>query len=312
MVESIKKLKKLKGLSIDETGLTESAMSELKSLRLELFILRRIIYPGFVWINPDTFKMGSPEGEADREDDETQHEVTLTEGFYLGKYEVTQEEYKKVMGKNPSHFLGDDRRPVESVSWYEAIDYCNERSKQEGLSPYYQVTEEKEVTILDVDGEGYRLPTEAEWEYACRAGTTTAYHFGEAERLDDYAWYEENSDQTTHVVGEKNKPNAFKLHDMHGNVWEWCWDWYDEYPTTPQENHTGPSEGSFRADPRPACGRQDVSRRAKALRSGRRVRRPWSWRVDGKASLASLNHFDQKTRIHDTYRCAVAVDHNIW
>ena len=124
----------------------------------------------------------------------------------------------------------------------EAIKYCNLLSEEEGLSPYYEVTGE-EVTIRG--GDGYRLPTEAEWEYACRAGSTGAYSFDDESELGKYAWYDKNSDDQTHTVGEK-EPNALGLHDMHGNVWEWCWDWYGECPKSSQENPTGTPDGSDR------------------------------------------------------------------
>ena len=163
-----------------------------------------------------TFTMG--EGK-------TAHKVTLTQAFYLGVYEVTQQQYEKVMGSKPSNFKGP-QNPVEQVSWNDAVEFCRKLSEQEGVE--------------------YRLPTEAEWEYACRAGTTTKYSFGDIEsELADYAWYDENSGDTTHPVGSK-KPNAWGLYDMHGNVWEWCEDWYESYPSGSLTDPTGASSGSDR------------------------------------------------------------------
>jgi len=158
----------------------------------------------------------------------------ISEPFLLGTYPVTQGEYERVMEATPSKFKGNDRRPVEQVSWFDAIEFCNRLSKLEELPPYYKVVG-TDVTILG--GLGYRLPTEAEWEYACRAGSEGAYCFGDDEKqLKQYAWFYENSGGTTHRVGEK-QPNDWGLYDMHGNVWEWCWDWYFE---------GGGSDGSFR------------------------------------------------------------------
>ena len=150
------------------------------------------------------FTMGSPESEKDRKDNETQHLVKITKPYYLGAYEVTQEQYERVMGKNLSDSKGENK-PVENVRWSEAVEFCRKLSEKEGVE--------------------YRLPTEAEWEYACRAGTSTAYSFGNDEsQLGKYAWYRDNS-ISTHPVGEL-KPNTWGLYDMHGNVWEWCQDLY--------------------------------------------------------------------------------------
>jgi formylglycine-generating enzyme required for sulfatase activity len=149
-------------------------------------------------------------GDANGGGDETPHPVTLTQPFEFGVYEVTQEQYEAVMGTNPSRYKGP-QNPVDNVSWDEAVEFYRKLSAMPA---------EKK------SGYVYRLPTEAEWEYACRAGTTTAYSFGDsASELDDYAWYKENSGKTTHSVGGK-KPNAWGLYDMHGNVWELCQDWY--------------------------------------------------------------------------------------
>ncbi|MEY4565224.1 MAG: Serine/threonine-protein kinase PrkC, partial [Planctomycetota bacterium] len=168
----------------------------------------------FRLIKPGTFRMGSPESESGRRGHEHHHQVTLTRPYYLGVYPVTQEEYERVMGSNPSYFKGK-RHPVENVSWEDAMAF---------LSKLNTLASEKSL------GGSYRLPTEAEWEYACRAGTTTAYSFGDSEsELEKYGWYDENSGYTTHPVGEK-LPNGWGLYDMHGNVWEWCADWYGAYP----------------------------------------------------------------------------------
>jgi formylglycine-generating enzyme required for sulfatase activity len=177
-----------------------------------------------------TFKMGSPEIEADRWDDETLHEVTISKPFYLGKYPVTQSQWQAVMGSNPSYFKVP-QRPVEQVSWEDAVEFCKRLSEKPG---------ERE------SGWSYRLPTEAEWEYACRAGSQTAYSFGDDARLlKDFAWFSDNSNSQTHPVGRK-KPNAWGLYDMHGNVWEWCGDWYGDYPRGSVTDPTGPNEGPYR------------------------------------------------------------------
>jgi formylglycine-generating enzyme required for sulfatase activity len=157
-------------------------------------------------------------------------QVTLTEPFYLGVYEVTQAQYERVMGTNPSKFKGA-KNPVEEVSWTKAVEFCRKLSA---------LPEEKAA------GHVYRLPTDAEWEYACRAGTTTKYSFGDDEnQLGAYAWCRENSGRTTHPVGQK-KPNAWGLYDMHGNVWESCQDWYAALVIANATDPTGPSTGSAR------------------------------------------------------------------
>ena len=192
-----------------------------------------------IWIEPGTFIMGSPSDELGRYDDEVQHEVTLTQGYWLGKYEVTQAQYEAVMGTNPSGFKGADL-PVEKVSWYDAKEFCA------------KLTAFEKATGRLPEGYEYTLPTEAQWEYACRAGTTTALNSGknlsdkdQCLEMDEVGWYKYNSDRATHPVGQK-LPNVWGLYDMHGNVWEWCLDRYGDYPTSAVTDPTGPIMGSSR------------------------------------------------------------------
>jgi formylglycine-generating enzyme required for sulfatase activity len=199
-----------------------------------------------VWINGGTFTMGSPANEPNRDSDEgSQHQVTVS-GFYMGKYEVTQAEYQTVMGTNPSNFKGPSL-PVEQVSWFDAVEYCNKRSQKEGLSLAYTIsgTGNSRTVSLNRSANGYRLPTEAEWEYACRAGTSTPYSSGNS--VDNAGWYSNNSGSTTHAVGGKQS-NAWGLYDMHGNVWEWCWDWKGDYPSGAQTDPMGVSSGTLRVN----------------------------------------------------------------
>jgi formylglycine-generating enzyme required for sulfatase activity len=179
----------------------------------------------FVAIAPGTFWMGSPPDEPDRMENETRHQVTLTKGYYLQTTEVTQAQWKAVMGNNPSQFKGDTL-PVESVPMSE-IEYF--------------------IQLLNQRGEGtYRLPTEAEWEYAARAGTTTRWSCGDNEScLDQVAWYIVNANNKNHPVAQK-QPNAWGLYDMHGNVWEWVQDFYTDYPSGPVTDPQGPSSGMYR------------------------------------------------------------------
>ena len=176
------------------------------------------------------FMMGSPATESDRRDNETQHRVSITKPFYMGVTEVTQEQYQKVMGTNPSGFQGP-QNPIERVTWADAVEFCRKLSA---------------MPAEKTAGHVYRLPTEAEWEYGCRAGTTTAYGFGDdGSRLGDYGWFINNSGSDSHPVGEK-KPNAWGLYDMHGNVAEWCQDWYGNYSSGSATDPTGAPSGSHR------------------------------------------------------------------
>lgn len=172
-----------------------------------------------VWIPPGTFAMGSKEDEAERTDDEGPcHEVSVTNGFWLCNFEVTQAEYLTLIGANPSEGKGGPNAPVERVSWFDATNYCGRLSQREralGRLP---------------DGLVYRLPSEAEWEYACRAQTQSAYSYGDnPAQLSNYGWWAANAGNYAHAVGQKQS-NPWGLYDMHGNVFEWCADWYLPYP----------------------------------------------------------------------------------
>ena len=183
-----------------------------------------------------TFVMGSPDDEKDRDvtgNEGPQTTVTITKPFWLGKTEVTQSQWKVVMGNNPSSFKGDDL-PVEMVSWNDATAFCK------------KLNEMKRDTLPA--GYHYTLPTEAQWEYACRAGTTTRFSYGNDtgySQLGSYAWYRDNSSSNTHPVGEK-LPNGWGLHDMHGNVYEWCLDWYGDYQGGSITDPQGPQSGTDR------------------------------------------------------------------
>ena len=210
----------------------------------------------FVLVPAGTFQMGSTKDEQpDRGDDERQHWVTISRPFYLQTTEVTQGQYQRVMRKNPSHFHGENR-PVERVSWDDAQKFIKKLNQMEKTDKY-------------------RLPTEAEWEYACRAGSTTRFCFGDDEaKLGEYAWYGENSGSKTRPVKQK-KPNAWGLFDMHGNVYEWCQDWYGEYPAGPVTDPTGPASG-----------------RGRVLRGG-------SWYFDARCARSALRNYNRYPGFRD-------------
>lgn len=185
-----------------------------------------------VLVKAGTFTMGSPESEVGRYDDEIQHEVTISRDFYMSKYQVTQAEYERVMGHNPSllDFGSGDDYPVNQVSWYDAVEYCNKLSEREGLTPAYTIKGE-DVT-WNKSANGYRLPTEAEWEYAARGGHKACSYKVYAGRYIavEVGWFNNNSGSKAHPVGQK-QPNGLELYDMSGNVYEWCWDWFGWYTT---------------------------------------------------------------------------------
>jgi formylglycine-generating enzyme required for sulfatase activity len=204
-----------------------------------------------------TFVMGSPNDEEGRDDGEgPQTTVTITKPFWLDKTEVTQSQWKVVMGNNPSHFKGDDL-PVENVSWNDAVAFCEKLNeiKHDALPAGYH----------------YTLPTEAQWEYACRAGTTTRFYHGDDPdygQFEKYAWYGLSSSGKTHPVGEK-LPNDWGLYDMHGNVLEWCLDWYGDYQGGSVSDPQGPQSGSDRVNRGGSC--------YILARLCRSASRDWSW-----------------------------------
>ena len=188
----------------------------------------------FLWIPPGNFVMGSPANEAGRKKHETQHKVTLTKGYYMGVYTVTQKQWKEIMGNNPSWFKGEKNLPVEMVSWDDCQDFIK-KLREKNKKPY-------------------RLPTEAEWEYACRAGTITPFHFGETISTDQANYNGEGvyGNGKIGVFWKETTPvgsfpaNAWGLHDMHGNVWQWCDDWLGDYPQKDVVDPQGPEKGERR------------------------------------------------------------------
>jgi formylglycine-generating enzyme required for sulfatase activity len=208
----------------------KKGLNELQQARTVPSINYKMIY-----IPPGTFMMGSPPSEKGRFDDEERHKVTLTKGFFMGVTEVTVEQWKKVMGYNPSQSKNACKNhPVDAVSWNECQTFIMKLNRLE-------------------KSRKYRLPTEAEWEYACRAGSSTAFSNGDIAQetcgrepnLEKIGWYCGNANDEIQPVAAK-APNAWGLYDMHGNAWEWCQDWYAEYSSGPGVNPKGPAEGAFR------------------------------------------------------------------
>ncbi|MFB3789670.1 MAG: formylglycine-generating enzyme family protein [bacterium] len=206
-----------------------------------------------VLIPAGTFMMGSPADERGRTDSEWPlHQVVLTKDFYIGRYEVTQAQYQAIMNSNPSYFSGKPNNPVEQVTWYDCAAFCNRLSERKGLTTVYN-----EFTwTTNWNANGYRLPTEAEWEYACRAGTTTRFSHGDVLECDDgcgscaihdqYMWWCGNAGIQLHEMGLK-LPNPWGLYDMHGNVWEWCNDWWEDPSNRgPQTDPIGVNSGLAR------------------------------------------------------------------
>lgn len=214
---------------------------------------------GMVFVKGGTFMMGSSEGNAD---EKPAHQVILS-SFYIGKYEVTQAEYQEIMRKNPSRFKDNPNNPVDNVSWFNAIEYCNRRSMKEDLNPcynfgsygrnpdkwpsnWYKNPNNHTKISCDWSADGYRLPTEAEWEFAAKGGTESKhYKYSGSNSLVTVAWYQYNSQDGSHRVGTK-APNELGIHDMSGNVSEWCWDIFANYTKGTQTNPHGASKGDYR------------------------------------------------------------------
>jgi len=212
-----------------------------------------------VFVEGGSFMMGSNDGD---DNEKPVHPVTVST-FWIGKYEVTQKEWTEMIGSNPGRdYEVGDNYPVYYVSWYDILRYCNLRSIAEGLTPCYTISGNTnpanwgavptslnatwDVAICNWNANGYRLPTEAEWEYAARGGTKSiGYAYAGSNDLNNVGWYDSNSGSRMHEVGLKT-PNELGIHDMSGNVWEWCWDWYDSYSSESYHNPTGPDSGSRR------------------------------------------------------------------
>ncbi len=241
-ISHLRHLEDLERLYLTHTQVTEEGVRQLEEMLPDCKIWRleemtNSIGMRFMLIPAGELMMGSPADDEDASDDEhPQHRVRITKPFYLGVHEVTQEQYEQVMGKHPwsgqPYVKSGADYPATYVSWEDAVAFCEKLSAKEGCT--------------------YRLPTEAEWEYACRAGSTTSFFFGDDySALGNHAWYYENAwnagQQYAHSVGQK-KRNGWGLYDMHGNVWEWCADWYGEgyYKESPVDDPPGASSGDDR------------------------------------------------------------------
>ncbi len=203
------------------------------------------VRPKLVLVPKGSFTMGSPTTEPERYSNEVQHPVTLTTDFWMAESEVTQSQYRNLTGSSPSYFQGDDL-PVEQVSWYEAVAYCNALSVKEMLTPCYQINGTTVGWAEGVKCPGSRLPTEAEWEYAANPVSPPRTVYAGSDTVDGVAWYSNNFGSTTHAVKTKTA-NGRGLYDLSGNVWEWVWDWYQgNYEVLPATDPIGPTTGADR------------------------------------------------------------------
>ena len=271
---------KVTPVAIGNVTITVTTADGNKTANCTVTVKKSVI--DMVSIQAGTFLMGSPESETEAlggwyDNERPQRQVTLSK-FFMGKFLVTQAQYEAVMGINPSYFKDSylpaglttgDNLPVERVSWYDAIEFCNALSELDGLTPCYSIDKDnpdpnstsqydtvKWLITINESANGYRLPTEAQWEYACRAGTTTAFNWGTNQITSDQAnYYASYIDPFNTVAGVnlnstsevgRYAPNAWGLYDMHGNLFEWCWDWYDKYPGMAQTDPSGAVSGDFR------------------------------------------------------------------